>query len=114
MSASQRRKGAAFELEVAKEFGLQMDLDIPKRELSQTRDGGFDLRAGGFVIECKRRKRLTTLDSWMAQARSGVRQTKLGLDRDIPIVLMRADQGQTMVLISLDDFARTFTLRGLR
>lgn len=101
MSASQRRKGAAYELEVAKDFAALMRLPVPKRELSQTRDGGHDLRTGRWSLEAKRRKHLITLYGWLGQAISGVREGT----SDVPAVVMRADNEETLILMRLRDLA---------
>lgn len=101
MSRAQRRKGAAFEREVAKQLSLALGMDL-RRELGQARDSGADIVVakpgylGRWRIECKRRKSLATVEGWMRQAREAC--TRAG---DVPVVVMRSDHGQPMAVMSL-------------
>lgn len=111
MGKSQRTKGAAYEREVAHK--LTEALGIPgfkvERNIEQVRDGGNDLNVGSIKIECKRRKTLTTVATWLAQAERAT-DRKSG---QLPIVVARADAGQSLVVLSLDDFL-TLTVDELR
>lgn len=99
MSERSRRKGAAFENEVCIALSEILGEKVTRR-LGQPRDGGEDIRVNGYVIECKRRASLTTLESWYSQVKSATNPS----GAEIPIVVMRADNGQAMVLLSFDDF----------
>jgi len=101
MGASQRRKGANYELEVAREFSAAIGVPV-KRNLDQVRDGGKDLQVGPLVIECKRRKQLSTWQGWLDQAKRACDRT--ADPREIPVVVMRPDLGRSMVLVGLEDF----------
>jgi hypothetical protein len=97
----QRTKGATYEREVMKIFSLAFNR-VFKRNIGQARDGGNDGDVGPLVLEMKRRKSLKTLMSWYDQAAEAAR------DRHgaVPVVVMREDFGEDMVLLSLDDFIR--------
>lgn len=105
MSASQRRKGAKGELEIARD--LEACLNLPdksiKRELSQTRDGGCDLRAGRLAIEVKRRKSLKTLYAWMAQCVASKRPVIDESFPDLPVVIVRQDGEEPLVIVRLGE-----------
>ena len=98
MSASQRRKGATGEREVATMLAEHWG-SVVRRRINQTRDGGHDLEGAtrGFAIEVKRRKRLDTLEQWMAQAAQGAGE---------PVVFMRADGKPWRVLLDAQTFMR--------
>jgi len=97
MGAMQRRKGASYEREVAGQLALNLGVKV-QRELSQSRDGGCDLsRVGPFVIECKRRARISVYE-WMEQVIAAAKE------REVPIVVMRADGEESLVLLRLSDF----------
>jgi len=106
MGASQRRKGASYELEVAKQLSKLLALSGIVRKLDQTRDGGEDLEGtGNLVIECKRRKSMTTLYNWMRQC-----ITACGLGyvtgEKIPVVILRGDNEESLLVIRLADINR--------
>ena len=108
MARSQRNKGAAYEREVC--AALSAALGRPfKRHLGQARDGGYDIDAGALVVECKRRKTLTTVEGWLAQAARATPPDKT------PLVVMRSDGGKSMVLMDMMQFLALFnaTLREL-
>jgi hypothetical protein len=65
MGASQRRKGAAAEREVATILTDSLGIAV-KRQLGQARDGGDDIRVGRWRLEVKRRETLA-MDAWSAQ-----------------------------------------------
>lgn len=112
MGAMQRRKGAGFELEVGKILSAALGMPV-ERKLGQARDGGDDLElprlsGGRFRIECKRRAKIL-VENWLVQCERAVMQD-YALDEktlrflDVPLVIMRADQGHPMVLLRLSDF----------
>jgi hypothetical protein len=78
MSASERRKGAAGENELAKILTEQLGWAV-KRNIGQARDGGDDITTGQFRWEVKRRKGIA-VHEWVEQA---VRASGPG---DIPVV----------------------------
>lgn len=98
----QRTKGAAYEREVAQVFNDALDLPTAhkvKRNIGQSRDGGYDLPVGPLAVEAKRRKTLATVEGWMAQCERAARDEGL-----IPTVVARQDQGESLVIMRLDDF----------
>lgn len=104
MGASQRNKGASGEREAFAIFSRFYDRKF-KRHLGQARDGGDDGVVGPWVVEVKRRKRLTTLMSWFKQV---LRASVPKWDQEyVPIVVMREDSGEWMVLMRLNDFLKT-------
>ena len=52
----QRDKGQRGEREIAENLSCALGIDI-ERKLGAARDGGHDLEAGGFAVECKRTER---------------------------------------------------------
>jgi hypothetical protein len=106
VSKSQRTKGAAYEREVCDAlFDLIPALTPkPKRNIGQARDGGNDITtmiAGiKFIIECKRRKTLGTVYQWLKQAEEACESID-----ERPIVIARQDQGGSIVIMTLEDFA---------
>lgn len=111
MSKSQRTKGAVFEREVAAAFSAAIGVEF-KRNIGQARDGGNDVDAGVFVIECKRRKSLKTLEGWLEQAERAARQKggeywgSLSSDSEgtVPVAVVRADGGRMRIVVDLADF----------
>ena len=83
MGKSERTKGAAAERELAKilfeELGVEM-----KRNLNQTREGGYDLLGLNLAIECKRREK-EDLGGWW---RDAVKKA----DGKIPVLAYRASR----------------------
>lgn len=96
MSASQRRKGASGERELA---GILADaLGIPvKRKLGQARDSGHDIDLPGFSVEVKRRQRIALLYEALAQAMGG---------NATPALMLRADGKDWLVVLHLPDFIK--------
>lgn len=96
MGASQRRKGAVAERELASLLSLELGWNI-KRKLGQARDSGDDMDVGPFRIESKRRKGIAVYP-WLeqVQACSGPGQ--------IPVVMARADGKGWIVILALEDF----------
>ena len=66
MSASQRRKGAAGEVELANLLCDLLGISL-KRQLGQERDGGADIRLGRAHIQVKRCETLA-IPAWWRQA----------------------------------------------
>jgi hypothetical protein len=94
MGASQRRKGASYEREIANAIGA-------KRNIGQARDGGDDITHEGYRIECKRRAKLPKpMLDWMAQAVASMRDP----DHETPIVVCRADGGESLVIMRFKDW----------
>jgi hypothetical protein len=76
---------------------------IFKRYIGQARDGGNDGDVGPLVLEMKRRKSLKTFMAWYYQAVAATPEGR------VHVVVMREDNGQSMVMLSLDDFIRLTT-----
>ena|SRR5688572_21081860 len=94
MSASQRRKGAAGERELAKLFNAELGITC-SRNLEQSRDGGCDLDSvPGFSIECKRHKSMTVA-KWLKQAE------KASKPGETAMVWMREDGGKWFAAIPM-------------
>ena len=91
-----RRRGASGELEVAKILTEALGI-VCKRELSQVRDSGCDVRIPGFNIECKRRKKISGLYDWIAQAIDG---------KGTPVVALRADGERWLAVMDLQDWIK--------
>ncbi len=96
MGKPQRRKGAAYEREVLAEFSAALGEKFT-RILGQARDGGADGKVKALRIECKRRGELA---KWYSQAVAAAKA------EEIPIVVMREDRGESMVLLSLDNLIK--------
>ncbi|GIV51997.1 MAG: hypothetical protein KatS3mg038_2518 [Candidatus Kapaibacterium sp.] len=101
MSTKSKRKGTTYEREIARLVGAQ-------RNYQHRAGDGADIiaRIGAhtLAIECKRRRSLSTIHSWMQQAIANAR------DGEIPVVVMRQDGGENLVLLRLSDFV--FLLQG--
>ena len=101
MGALSRRKGAAGERELATLLTDALGEKI-RRKLGQARDGGDDIEvAGPFVSECKRRARIGHVYDWMAQAEFATPE-----GYHMPVVMMRADGQDWLVLMRFLDWAR--------
>lgn len=109
MGKSQRTKGATYEREIAHAFSSSLGVDFT-RNIGQARDGGNDLDIGPLVIECKRRKTLGTVYSWLQQAIDSIPAFKRKHKTDVayPIVVARQDDGQSIVIVRLEDFLILF------
>lgn len=107
MGKAQRTKGATFEREVCAALRDRLGIDVT-RNIGQARDGGNDIDVGPWVIECKRRKRLVTLRQWMDQAKAAIpavlRRRPNGGLIPVPVVVLRDDGGDPLVLCTLDHF----------
>ena len=97
MGAGQRTKGATYEREVANQLTARFGGKF-KRNIDQAREGGFDIPAGPYNVECKRRKTLTTVMGWMKQC---IAATKGGRT---PIVIAREDNGESIVIMRFTDW----------
>ena len=96
MGASQRRKGAAGEREIAAILTDKLGFAV-KRKLGQARDSGHDIDIPGWNLEIKRRRRVGNLYEWLAQADS---------KNGSPAVLVRADGHEWLAVIRLEDWIR--------
>jgi Holliday junction resolvase len=95
MSASQRRKGAAGERELAAILTEHLGWAVT-RKLGQARDGGDDIQTGQFKWEVKRRKKLAVYEF--------VEQIEKACGpNDTPVVAMRADGKGWLVMMKLED-----------
>lgn len=109
MGASQRRKGHAWEREVAREFRavLGVGSDEVKRGLSQPRGGGAeepDVKLPDTLpwwVECKVGKR-TDARAAMRQARADMAKAKVTNKR--PLAVCKDDHQTPVVMLELDDF----------
>lgn len=103
LGKSQRTKGASYEREICAELSAALGVKI-ERNIGQARDGGNDIDAGILVVECKRRKTLGTVYSWLNQARAAA-TLNTGDRRGIPIVVARQDGDMSsLVILDLNDF----------
>jgi Holliday junction resolvase len=98
MSGMQRRKGANGERELCALLNDNLGT-AAKRLLGQARDGGHDVPLKPFRIEVKRRARLAIYE-WWEQVNEG---RELG---EIPIIAMRADQKQWLLVMDLPTFCK--------
>ena len=105
MGKGQRRRGSVYEREIVKVFSDYFAPHDFARSIGQARDGGNDIDVGRLVIECKRRKRLATIESWLKQAKDAAEsRSDLGRGEAVPLVIARADKGRSMVILDLEDF----------
>lgn len=113
MSAMQRTKGASYEREVVNELKDLLG-PIVRRCWERASEKGHDIDLPGFAVECKRYARIGVYQ-WMEQAIEQVRysrwlkeQTGLAVSEPdkIPIVIMRADRKESLVLMRLTDFVK--------
>jgi hypothetical protein len=95
MGISQRRKGAGYEREICLILREALGVNA-QRNLDQTRDGGGDIALGPYLIECKRRKRISFYD-WLDQA-------KAAANGKTPVVVARADERENVIIMRLIDF----------
>lgn len=101
MGASERRKGQAGEREARKFLVDRLGDMVSKRDLSQSRDGGADLRLRMFrghdsVVEVKRRNAIT-LHAWLDQAEAAA-------DGGDAFVMARGDGRDWFVAMSAETF----------
>ena len=78
MSASQRRKGQVAEREAYHLLADQLGDIVERRDLSQTRDGGGDIRIpqARVLVEVKRQER-RSVPTWLRQARRSAQLAEL-------------------------------------
>ena len=94
MSASQRTKGAAFEREIVNlmnEYGADAE-----RNLSQTRDGGYDIDSLWGAFECKKR---AALPAYLRPVEN-VRGVVFAQDRGERLVLLRFKDAALLMQIA--------------
>lgn len=96
MSAKSVTKGKTAERELCGVLSERFGFEI-KRTLGQERDGGHDVNLPPFRIECKRRSRVGKLYDWIGQA-------AFGKSRAIPVVMVRGDLEDWLVVMRLDDW----------
>lgn len=114
MGGKSRRKGGAGEREVVHSFREALGRDDIARNIGQARDGGCDIEIGVLVVEAKWYRSLPAIiKKWYAQAvQAATRRLveKYGGHaiehrfEHIPIVVMRENGGEWMVLLKLEDF----------
>lgn len=114
MGGKSRRKGGAGEREVVHHFREALGREDIARNIGQARDGGCDIDVGVLVVEAKWYRSLPAIiKRWYAQAvhaasRRLVEKYGAHAERNwfehIPVVVMRENSGQWMVLLSLDHF----------
>jgi hypothetical protein len=95
MGASQRRKGAVGERELAQILSENLGW-VCKRNIGQARDGGDDITVGKFRIESKRRKGIA-VHKWVDQVVSA------SGPGDVPVVACRGDGREWLVVMRLTD-----------
>ena len=98
MSKSQRTKGANFELETCKAILDATGIKV-NRNIGQSRDGGDDITLQPYRIECKRRAKIATYE-WMDQCAKSCGPT------DVPVVIMRGDGRESLVVMRFDDWIK--------
>ena len=101
MSASERRKGAQYEREVATRLRRVLGVDALRSAPLQAgrADAAPDIQSiSGLWIEAKRRRKIAVA-SWMDKAREECPEA------EVPVVVMREDAGVSLVVVSLDDLA---------
>lgn len=99
MGKSQRTKGAAGELEVCRLIADHLGVQA-KRNLTQTREGGADIKLFPYSIEVKRRARIGQIYDWLEQADEGCGPAER------PIVLCRADRKGWVAVIPINELFR--------
>lgn len=132
MSKMQRTKGATYEREICARLSEECGRKI-QRNIGQARDGGTDIPFGNFLIECKRRKTLGTIEKWLKQAKDATACDTCegtgngavhgvegvcnqcdgeGCSDQIPVVVARSDAGKSLAILSLDHFLTLVRLAG--
>lgn len=99
MGKSQRTKGAAGEREVCELIFQNLGIQV-HRNLSQTRDGGADIKLNPYSIEVKRRAAIGNIYEWMDQAEQGCDFPER------PIVVCRADRKKWLAIMTIDELFR--------
>ena len=93
MGKSERRKGATAERELAKILFDELGIEL-KRNLDQTRDGGYDLVGLDLAIEVKRRES-ESRGSWWVDA-----VKKAG--KKIPVLAYRSNRRPWQFMLPLE------------
>ena len=102
MSASQRRKGKAGELEIARLLREQLGADVA-RNLAQARQGGADLSGlPGWAVEVKRAAR-PRLSEWWLQTCQQAEAANLR-----PVLFYRLDRQPWRAVMALRHVAAGF------
>lgn len=96
MGASERRKGAVAERELAALLSDALGR-VVQRKLGQARDGGDDIQVERFRLEAKRRETLA-IRSWCEQVESAAQPG------DVPVVAFRQNGQPWRVVLRLEDF----------
>ena len=99
MGKSQRTKGAAGEREVCELIFQNLGIQV-HRNLSQTRDGGADIKLNPYSIEVKRRAAISNIYDWIDQAERGCDFPER------PIVVCRADRKKWLAIMTIDELFR--------
>jgi hypothetical protein len=94
MSKSQRNKGASFEREVSNLLGVRRHLRCDWSESAP------DIITDTLLVECKRRKTIAVM-RFFEQARGYAERDPEGR---IPVVFMREDRGELVVMLGAEDF----------
>jgi len=103
MGAMQRNKGAAYEREIANALNKKLGREAFKRNLVQSREGGYDLSNDmGLAPECKRVER-PQYGSWIKQAVEQGEQSGR-----VPVLITRQNRmpSKYMVILTEDQFCR--------
>lgn len=98
MGKMHRNKGASFEREISNDLSRTFQREV-KRKLGQARDSGNDIDLPPFRIECKRYAKVAVY-VWLEQCMKAC-----GLS-EMPIVIARADQKESIVVMRYEDFKR--------
>lgn len=104
MGKLSRRKGHAFEREIAAEL-REMGFDA-KRGLSQARGGGAEeadvVGVPGFHFECKRGKK-PNVRAALAQA---IEDARGNVGNVVPVAILRDDRSEAIAVVRWEDFKK--------
>lgn len=100
-TVNNQRRGAAYEREVAEAMARVLGRPVT-RNLGQARDGGDDITVPPFRIECKRRRAFAVYE-YIEQVVAALREPG-----EIPVVIMRGDGKDSLVLMRLEDWLPIF------
>lgn len=98
MSAKSRRKGARHEREVAKEINKLLGTKAERGACNGKQGADDVVGLPGAHVECKRRKGIACL-RWLEQSERDA-------DQVIPIVVMREDRGDNVLMVKLSNLMR--------
>ena len=99
MGKAQRPNGAAGEREICDLIFQHLGIQV-HRNLSQTRDGGADIKLNPYSIEVKRRAAIGNIYEWMDQASNGCDPGER------PIVVCRADRKEWLAIVPIEELFR--------